>query len=678
MSATPASTRPDTSTHTRIHKPRKAQVLRAVWVLIAALTVTLYLANFITLIRLRQSICYQNCTTYQITPADIQNYASLGLSYDFRALFIPVLDIAVMLVFLVTGLIIFARRSNDWMAMLCSLAVVTFGTMVRSIPRVLPSIDPSWNWTFILTFSLTLGLVYVFFYTFPDGRLVPHWGLWALIPSIIWEVIRGSIISFAPTVPRNPLLLITLGVMLFAIGCRVYRYRHISTPAQRQQTKWVLIGITIAILGSVVDTIINLIIANPALAGTTAANFYTLVISPIVIYSTTVVAGIAVGFSVLRYRIWDVDLLLNRSLTLGLVTLVLGIIFVASAYLIQIIIGAANAPIAFAISAVGAGLLFQPARRAARRIIDRRIFRLNFDLNQLKAAQQTPEIKNPGAHTGEIVGGYQLLGIIGRGGMGEIYEGINEHRCAAIKILPPELALKEEFQRRFEREARAMATLNHPNIVHIFDSGRTEHLTYLVMEEIPGQDLSEYMKSYGKLEWVDAEPVLRDLAAALDYAHTKGLIHRDIKPSNVMIKLEAPPGECIMRPRQAVLMDFGIAKMHDGHTAITGTNPIGTIDYMAPEQIMSSQEVDHRADIYALGIMAYQMLTGELPFKGSAAQMLFAHIQQPPPDPRDLLPELPRPVARAILKALAKNPADRFQTAGEMINFIESLSPVLA
>jgi serine/threonine-protein kinase len=148
---------------------------------------------------------------------------------------------------------------------------------------------------------------------------------------------------------------------------------------------------------------------------------------------------------------------------------------------------------------------------------------------------------------------------------------------------------------------------------------------------------------------------MHDIGAALDAAHQQGFVHRDLKPGNIMIR---PNG-------QAVLMDFGVTKMTDASSSLTGTGALGTIDYMAPEQIMSAKEVDHRADIYALGVMLYEMMTGERPFKGGPAQVMFAHIQQPPPDPRDINAEIPRHIARAIMQAMSKNPEERFQSAGE-------------
>jgi serine/threonine protein kinase len=153
--------------------------------------------------------------------------------------------------------------------------------------------------------------------------------------------------------------------------------------------------------------------------------------------------------------------------------------------------------------------------------------------------------------------------------------------------------------------------------------------------------------------------LMQDVCAALDVAHNQGFIHRDLKPANIMVK---PNGE-------AVLMDFGVTKMTDASTSLTGTGAIGTIDYMAPEQIMAAKEVDKRADIYALGVMLYEMVTGEKPFKGSAAQILFAHLQQPPPDPND---DIQRSIAKVIMQAMSKKPEERFQSASEFFAALQT------
>lgn len=156
---------------------------------------------------------------------------------------------------------------------------------------------------------------------------------------------------------------------------------------------------------------------------------------------------------------------------------------------------------------------------------------------------------------------------------------------------------------------------------------------------------------------------MRDIAAALDTAHARGLVHRDVKPSNIV--LVKPDGEGEGR---AVLMDFGIAKMMEGATGITHSGMLGTVDYIAPEQILHAGEVDKGADIYALGVIAYQMLTGKLPFAGAnPGQQLYAHLQQSPKDPREIKPDIPLEAANAVLRALKKSPAERQATAGDLV-----------
>jgi serine/threonine-protein kinase len=275
-----------------------------------------------------------------------------------------------------------------------------------------------------------------------------------------------------------------------------------------------------------------------------------------------------------------------------------------------------------------------------------------------------------GSFTGTRLGTYEVLELLGRGGMAEVYKGRHPRldRTVAIKILPSSLAAQVDFRQRFEREARSVAALRHPNIVQMFDFGDVEGIYYMVMEYIDGTDLANYMGKAGPMGLAQVRSILGDVASALDYAHAQGLVHRDVKPSNVM--LQAADSEDAKQ--HAILTDFGIAKILTSETASTKTGAMmGTLDYMAPEQIRISREVDGRADVYALGIMLYQMLTGELPFKGDhPGAVMMAHLQEPPPDPRALMPELSENVAAAILCALAKDPDERHPTVGALAEVI--------
>jgi hypothetical protein len=286
------------------------------------------------------------------------------------------------------------------------------------------------------------------------------------------------------------------------------------------------------------------------------------------------------------------------------------------------------------------------------------------------AAQEGPVAPSPSRvqelRPGTYLGAYEVLESLGRGGMSEVYKGRHPRldRTVAIKVLPAGLAADSDFRQRFEREAQSVAGLRHPNIVQVFDFGDVDGLYYMVMEFIEGTDLACYLRERGALELAEAQDILHDLAHALDYAHAEDLIHRDVKPSNVMLQVVTGGGS----RRRAILTDFGIAKIRSADTGATKTGVMmGTLDYMAPEQIRTAGEVDQRADVYALGVMLYQMLTGELPFPGdNPGAVLMAHLQQPAPDPRLLLPDLPAGVALATLRALAKDPAERFASAGEL------------
>jgi tRNA A-37 threonylcarbamoyl transferase component Bud32 len=272
-----------------------------------------------------------------------------------------------------------------------------------------------------------------------------------------------------------------------------------------------------------------------------------------------------------------------------------------------------------------------------------------------------------GLPAGTRLGTYEIIELIGCGGMAEVYKGRHPRldRTVAIKILSTNLAAEADFRQRFEREAQAIAALRHPNIVQVFDFGDVEGTYYMVMEFIDGIDLACYMREAGPMPLEQVRPLLRDLTSALDYAHAEGVVHRDVKPSNVMLQSATAqdPG------KRAILTDFGIAKIRTGDTGVTKTGMMmGTLDYMAPEQVQGTRKVDGRADVYALGVMLYQMLTGKLPFQGdNPGAVMLAHLQQPAPDPRALAPELPERVANAILRALAKAPDERFTTAGALV-----------
>ena len=263
--------------------------------------------------------------------------------------------------------------------------------------------------------------------------------------------------------------------------------------------------------------------------------------------------------------------------------------------------------------------------------------------------------------TGSIIAGYRIDGLISRGGMGLVYRVTNValRRIYALKVLAPELAEDEQFRDRFKREMRIASSLHHPNIVGIHYAGGEDGLLFFVMDYVTGTDLREVLLKTGALDEERSVDLLEQFASALDAAHRRGLVHRDVKPANILITVK--DGE-----EHAYLTDFGLAKRFDNASALTAKGVVvGTVDYMAPEQITGAR-TDARTDIYALGCVFYQMLTGKVPFeRENSIATLFAHVNDPPPPlEHDIADKYP--AFEAVLdKAMAKEPADRYLSAGD-------------
>ena len=266
---------------------------------------------------------------------------------------------------------------------------------------------------------------------------------------------------------------------------------------------------------------------------------------------------------------------------------------------------------------------------------------------------------------------YQVDAEIGRGGMAVVYRAMDTklRRAVALKVLPPELAFREEVKRRFLREAQMAAQLSHPHIVPIYAVDESSGLVYFAMGLVDGDPLSKLLFSEPRPPIATVRRVLREVADALQYAHSQGVVHRDIKPDNILI--ESATG-------RAVVTDFGIARAAQGDTRLTGTGiAVGTPAYMSPEQALGEREVDGRADIYALGIVGYQMLAGELPFQAAnTPSMLMKHLSEPPRPLLDLRPDLPASLASAIERALLKAPADRWPDAATFREALAEKAPV--
>jgi serine/threonine protein kinase len=268
---------------------------------------------------------------------------------------------------------------------------------------------------------------------------------------------------------------------------------------------------------------------------------------------------------------------------------------------------------------------------------------------------------------GRELGRYHILEQLGEGGMATVYKAYDPRleRDVAIKIIrrgafPPDQL--DQTLKRFEREAKALAKLTHPNIVGVIDYGEFDDSPYLVMPYLPGGTLKHRLGT--PMPWNEIISIILPIAHALEYAHENNIIHRDIKPSNILLTEKGQP----------MLSDFGIAKILDldDSQTLTGTGVgVGTPEYMAPEQVVN-KSVDGRADIYSLGVVIYEMVTGRKPFQADTPMaVLFKQVSEPLPRPRKFVPNLPEVQEKILLKALAKKPEDRYQTMGAFLGAIE-------
>jgi serine/threonine protein kinase len=267
----------------------------------------------------------------------------------------------------------------------------------------------------------------------------------------------------------------------------------------------------------------------------------------------------------------------------------------------------------------------------------------------------------------KTLGGYSLVEELGKGGMAVVYKAYQPklERWVAVKVLNPIYTADEdesEILTRFQREARAIAALRHPNILTIHDYGEEEGLAYIVMEYVEAGTLKDRLTG-DPFDWKRAVNLAMGLGRALAYAHDQGIIHRDVKPANVLLPREDWP----------LLADFGLVKLQQARRALTQPGmTLGTPAYTSPEQAVG-EAVDHRADIYALGVVLFEMVTGRLPFESDKPfEVLLMHMNEPPPRPRDLVTDMPEIVEDAILKALAKSPDDRYDQMSEMVSDLDS------
>ena len=265
-----------------------------------------------------------------------------------------------------------------------------------------------------------------------------------------------------------------------------------------------------------------------------------------------------------------------------------------------------------------------------------------------------------------LAGRYELIEKIGEGGMAVVYKAKDRllNRYVAIKILRPEFTQDEQFLDSFKRESQAAAGLQHPNIVSIYDVGRTGNINFIVMELVDGRPLSDFIKENGRLDYKTTIDIAKQVASALAIAHKHQIIHRDVKPHNIMITSDGV----------AKLTDFGIARAVSNATMVADTSKIiGSVHYFSPEQARGAY-VDERSDIYSLGIVMFEMLTGRVPFDGETpVEVALKHINEDVPSPAKLVPGIPPALDKVVLKATDKYQTERYKSADEMLEALKNV-----
>lgn len=293
----------------------------------------------------------------------------------------------------------------------------------------------------------------------------------------------------------------------------------------------------------------------------------------------------------------------------------------------------------------------------------------------LPAGDATVTLQAADPLVGQTLGGVRIESRIGAGGMGSVYKGshLALDKTVALKILPPEMMRQKTALERFQREARAAARLEHPNIVQVLNVGHDGGCHFIVMQYIPGESLARMVQRRGAIPWREALALVRDAARGLERAHQQGVIHRDIKPDNILVPPDGP----------AKVADFGLARTLDSNLSLSQTGQImGTPDYMSPEQAQG-MKTDGRSDIYSLGATFYFLLTARRPFTAETPiAVIMKHVGQPPEPVREVNPGVPESVANIVHKMLAKNPEDRFAGCGPLIAALNEAesggTPVLA
>jgi serine/threonine-protein kinase len=584
----------------------------------------------------------------------------IGMTPDGFALFFTLLNLIVPLSAWTVAFVIFWKRREDRMALLVSAGLVMYSATLgrAAIAFTVSYLD---LWWLVSLIRIAAGIaVIVILATFPDGRFVPRWAGGLILLAVLAAPFAGDSRNFINPNATTPGIAIAIAWFVIGLGFQFYRYRQHSTPQERQQTKWVLFGMSVAIIALALFAIANLFLALLPVEAILTRLLTRMAANTFLLFIPVSFVPVTVGIAIMRNRLWDIDLIINRSLVVIVATVFVAAVFIVLVLGIRALFQHIPSGVPFLVAAILAGALFNPTRQRVQRFLDRRLYRWRFDLIQLVAAEREKSKPQRGTLTGQTVDGYQVEGIIGVGGMADVYRAVKNNHVYAVKVLPEDAPPNDA--EHFKRETAVTAQLKHSNIVHFIGAG-DQPVPYLALDYIEGISLRTLMRQRTRFTLEEAASLLRGIAEALDYTHSRGVVHRDLKPTNILLRLARDGGNVV-----PVLIDFGLAIDNtQADSSATGSDAIGTIAYMAPEQIELGKDITPKTDIYAFGVIVYEMLTGQTPFVGNPAQVLFAHLHQPPPDARQFASSLPSAAVEAIQRALSKNAAERWDSACEML-----------
>jgi tRNA A-37 threonylcarbamoyl transferase component Bud32 len=572
--------------------------------------------------------------------------------------------IVVSTILLLVPVVIAWRNSRVLMVQVVAAVTLLGGQMSLAV-TVLTSSEPfvlGRVVALVLYLALT-ALAMTTLVLYPSGKPVPRWALGVLplawAPSALQAIHMYRTRDFS-----RPLAIAAVIMGLLFVGFLWHRYRRHATLRQRHQIKWLAYGgatfLTLQLLA--IGLVLPLLTDSEG-----GAHPLHKVLYEVLLGGAYLIGVIIALLSAVRYRLWEIDRLINRTVVYAGLSVVL-VAFLAIAYfalrlaLYEVL--AAPGGVAAVASLAVVLAAFSPCRRRITRWVDRRFYGIRIDYQAL--ADRVVRGSLPA--TGPTFASYDELVLLGRGGMGAVYRAHHPDFDVpvALKVMSPELADDGEAQARFRREAHILEGVRHPNVVPFLASGHDHGLAFIAMRYFEGADLRAILRQRTRLAPAETIALLGGVASALDATHALGIVHRDVKPANILVEgAETTPLEQ-RRPR---LMDFGVAKWSEAEPpGVDQEALIGSLHYIAPEQIQTPAEVDGRADVYSLGATAFELLTGRPPFlHSSALGLVMAHLNQPPPDPRAFVPDLPDRVAAAIVRALAKDPDDRFDSATALV-----------